>query len=230
MIIKLDNISELEAFLDGKKGIIFDMDGTILDSMRMWGTLDVQYLNELGIEPDDKFHDEVRTMTMLMAAEYIHDRYQIQYEPDEIVRQFKAHIDDYYKNILQLKPGVMELIQKLSSRGIHMMVATANEYDMCEAALERNGIMQYMDGLITCTMAGAGKERPDIYIKACEMMKISIEDSVVFEDSLFAIRTAQQAGFTVIAVYDETAADCWDEICNITEYQVVFEECQEKKS
>ena len=223
MINVSKNIEGLEAVLSGKKGIIFDMDGTLLDSMEMWGTLDIKYMNDLGIEPDEQFHNDVRTMTLLMAAEYMHDRYNVPYEPEEIVEQFKALIDDYYKNTLQLKTGAYELVRELHERGVHMMVATANEYDMSMAALERTGIAQYMDGLITCTMAGAGKDKPDIYLKACEDMNISVAECLVFEDSLFAIKTARDAGFAVVGVYDESAKEFWDEICENTDCQVVFE-------
>lgn len=216
-------LSKIEPVLSGKKGIIFDMDGTLLDSMEMWGNLDIKYLEGLGVTPDADFHRTVSTMTLVMAAEYIREKYNVVYTADEIIRQIMEIAGEYYRNKLVLKPCVSGLIKEFYSRGIKMVVATANEYELGMAALERNEISAYMEGLVTCTMAGASKERPDIYIKACELMELKCDECVVFEDSLFAIKTARNAGFDVIGVYDEAEKCNWKEICEITDSQVVFE-------
>lgn len=221
---KISNIlMKTDKVLKGKKGIIFDMDGTLIDSMKMWSTLDVEFMEGLGIKLDDNFHRAVSTMTLVMAAEYIHDKYKVEYTVDEIVNQFMSLAEEHYKYRLTLKSGVMELVETLHSKGVKMVVATANEYELSMAALERNNIYTYMDGLITCTMAGASKESPAVYLKACEMVGLKYEECAVFEDSLFAIKTAKRAGFDVVGVYDEAEKCNWKEICEITDCQVVFE-------
>lgn len=221
---KIKNIlTKIEPALSGKKGVIFDMDGTLLDSMEMWGNLDIKYLEELGVKPDADFHRTVSTMTLVMAAEYIREKYDVAYTVEEIISQIMEIAGEYYRNTLVLKPGVREFIEELYAKGIKMMVATANEYELGMAALERNEISSYMEGLITCTMAGASKEKPDIYIKACERMGLKCNECVVFEDSLFAIKTAKRAEFDVVGVYDDAENCNWKEICEITDGQVVFE-------
>lgn len=214
---------ELKALLEGKRGVIFDMDGTLLDSMEMWGTLDIQYMNGLGITPEPDFHRTVSKMTLPMAAEYICGKYQIPYTPEEVTGQFTELVDEYYRYRLPVKKGIPGLVRAIANEKIRMAVATANEYDVSIAALERNGMMEYMTGLVTCTMAGASKESPAVYLKACEMLDVHVEECVVFEDSLYAIETAKHAGFTVVGVYDDAEKENWDKICEVTDGQVVLD-------
>lgn len=218
-IMKKNKIPNL---MQEKKGAIFDMDGTLLDSMVMWSNFDIEFMKRFGLELDEEFHESVRTMTLLEAAEYIYTRYKVCNSPEEIVEQFTNMIEYHYKNTLALKPGAFELVKEMKNQGISIVIATANEYGMCKAAIDRNGLSDYIDGIITCTMVGVGKEKPDVYIKAAEMMGLSVDDCVVFEDSLFAIKTAKNAGFTVVGVYDSTVDNMWNEICKETECQVVF--------
>lgn len=214
--------NDLLALFTNHSGAIFDMDGTLLDSMSMWHTLDVQYLRQYGYEPEPEFQQIVATMTLDVAAAYMSEHYRLPRTPKQVAEEFMALVDDYYRNRLLLKPGMLELLEGLRERGVSIMVATANEYDMTYAALKRTGALQYIEGLVTCTMAGAGKESPAVYYMACEQMNKKVTDCIVFEDSLFAIKTASQNGFEVVAVYDDVAKDCWDEICKNTKCQVVF--------
>ncbi|MDD6328395.1 MAG: HAD family phosphatase [Lachnospiraceae bacterium] len=208
--------------LQDKKGIIFDMDGTLLDSMTMWHVLDIQYLNRFGIVPESDFQQTVATMTLSVAAEYMCEHFDLPRSPKQIEDDFCQMVREQYKNILQLKPGALSLIQKLHAKGFLMMVATANEYEIVHPALLRTGVWEYIYGLVTCTMAGENKESPAVYQLACDEMGLGRSECVVFEDSLFAIKTAKNAGFSVVAVYDDASKDCWNEIKKITNCQVVF--------
>ncbi|MGN0151095.1 MAG: HAD family hydrolase [Wujia sp.] len=215
---------QIASVLYGKQGAIFDMDGTMLDSMDMWETLDIQYMNSLGIDPGPDFHRTVSKMTLPMASEYICGQYNVPYTPEEVAAQFTELIDGYYRYRLPVKKKIPELVKTMHDHGIRMAVATANEYEMSKIALERNHIMKYMSGLVTCTQAGAGKESPAVYLKACEILRVQVENCVIFEDSLYAVQTAKQAGFAVIGVYDSAEKENWDKICEITDGQVVLDE------
>lgn len=215
-------LSELEPIIKDKKGLIFDIDGTLLDSMPMWARLDIEYLESLGIKPEPNFHNKVKMMTMLDASRYIKNCFNVDKEPEIIADEIQQIAIKYYEDELLIKNNSRELLQILKSRGYKMYVATANEYDMCSAALRRNQVMDLFDGLVTCSMTGYSKERPDVYLLACEKMGLAVSDTVVFEDSCFAINTALKAGFTVVGVYDKAEEENWDTICKITDCQVVF--------
>lgn len=216
-------LDKLESVLEGKKGIIFDMDGTLIDSMSMWEKLDIEYLNNIGIIPEPNFHDIMRTLTIPLAAEYVCKNYNTDKTPDEIEKGFKELAGVYYRDIIPLKPGVYELVKHLNKMGYKLSVATANDILMSEACLKRLGIYEDMTTLVNCDMVGATKEKPDVFNLACERMGTLISESVVFEDSLHAMQTAALAGYTVVGVYEETQKDKWNEICDITDCQVVFE-------
>lgn len=215
----LDTINPI---IHGKKTLIFDVDGTLLDSMPMWARLDIDYLEGMGYHPEPDFCTKVKMMTISDASVFIKDYFGVEKNPEQITKEIMDIAYSHYENDLILKPGAKELIKTLKAMGYHIVVATANEYDMVKKCLERNGIMQYMDGLVTCTMVGCSKQKPDVYLKACEISGATVEESVVFEDSSFAINTAINAGFDVVGVYDATEEDKWDIICELTKCQVVF--------
>ena len=215
-------LKDLEPIIKDKKGLIFDVDGTLLDSMSMWKRLDIEYLATLGITPEPDFHNKVKMMTIFDASVYIKNLFNLEKEPEIIAKEIEDIAHSYYENTLLIKKGSFELLHELKNRGYKMVVATANEYDMCKNALVRNNIMDLFEALVNCSMVGCSKERPDVYLLACDKMGLSMEDCVVFEDSSFAINTAKKAGFTVVGVYDESENANWDNICKITEGQVVF--------
>lgn len=215
-------LKNLEPIIKDKKGLIFDVDGTLLDSMPMWKRLDVEYLSSLGLIPEPDFQNKVKMMTMLDAARYINNYFGLDKEPEVIAKEIQDIAYSYYENELLIKPGAFELLAELKKSGYKMVVGTANEYDMCKSALVRNNVMDFFEDLVTCSMVGCSKERPDVYLLACEKMGLSMEDCVIFEDSYFAINTATKAGFSVIGVYDDTEEENWENICKITDSQVVF--------
>lgn len=216
-------IEKIKPILKEKKAVIFDMDGTLIDSMPMWSSLDVKYMNSIGIEPRPDFHEKVRTLTISLAAEYIHEAYNTSQTPAEIEAEFKEMAYHYYSDTIPLKPGVFELVKQLAKAGYKLSVATANDISMTAACLKRLGIYEDFSAVVNCDMAGATKAKPDVFDLACERMKVSREDCVIFEDSLYAIKTAVEAGYSVIGVYEASQSDKWDEICGLTECQVVFE-------
>lgn len=213
---------KLMPLLRGKKGVLFDMDGTLIDSMPMWRMLDVEYIGRYGIQPDMEFHHQVATMTLIQAAHFIKERFDIPKSAEEIFDDFQNMVTTEYRDTIPLKPYAYELVKWMKRDGYKVAVATANEINLSEMVLKRTGLMEDVDTIVSCTMAGASKESPAVYELACANMKIAPADCVIFEDSLRAMYTAKKAGFVTVAVYDEVAKDSWDEICRITDEQVVL--------
>ena len=191
---------------------IFDLDGTLLDSMPVWENIAVDYLSSVDIQPKENVQEAVRSMSIQQACEHFCAEYGLKLTPEEINAGINRLIEDFYLNRVSLKPGVKEALESLRRRGVRMCVATATDRYLVEGALTHTGILPYFDFIITCTEAGAGKDRPDIFLKALDRLGASLDDTVIFEDARYAVRTAKAAGFTVVALYDEAAKEHQAEI------------------
>lgn len=194
------------------KGAIFDVDGTLLDSMEIWEDVGVRYLNSIGIEAEPDLGTVLFTMSIQEGAAYVKEHYHLSQEPEEIVQGVLDIISNYYKKTALLKSGAKELLEKLDKHNIPMTVASSNNKKEIEMAFERLGIAKYFDRIFTCEEVGAGKTKPDIYLRAAEYLGTRPEETVVFEDVIHAIRTAKQAGFQVVGIYDETSKDDQEEV------------------
>ena len=187
------------------RGIIFDMDGTLLDSMGNWrkiGTICLQYFGKSTQDPD--FDRSVFRMSEEEVLQ-LFAQYGITFESRrEYVDAYYQAIKPYYETVQPI-PGVRDFLEQQKAKGIKMCVATATRSDVSRPVLERLGLMQYFDFLLCCSDVGAGKDKPDIYLKAAEKMELSVSETIVFEDSAHCIRTAKQAGFYVIGVPDPSA-------------------------
>ncbi len=184
------------------KGAIFDLDGTLLDSMSIWRNMAVDYLRSQNVEPREDLFDAVRVMSLADTAVYFREEYGIMKTGKQMMAEINANVEHFYNNVAQKKEFVIDLLDILKERGVKMCVATATDRHLVEPAMRRNGLDKYIDKIFTCTEAGAGKDAPDIFFTALEYLGTAKEETYVFEDSLFAIKSAKKAGFPIIGVYD----------------------------
>ena len=188
------------------KGAIFDLDGTLLDSMPLWDGLGAVYLRAKSLVPEPGLTEALAPLSLPQAARYLKDGYALRESPDEIMRQLNALIEDSYRHTLALKASAEPFLCRLRRENVRMCVATATDRPLVEAALNRLKIADYFCGIVTCEEAGAGKDRPDVYLKALSLLGTGLSQAVVFEDAPHAVETAKAAGFRVAAVFDESAA------------------------
>lgn len=184
------------------KGVIFDMDGTLLDSMPLWENLGERYLRSQGRTPVDNLHQIIRDMSLLEAAEYFRREYALSLSTEEIIRGVNEMIAEQYRFCLELKPGASAFLEHLLKCGVKMCLATATDAELAEAALKRNHVLQCFCKILTCGQVGAGKDKPIIYERAREALKTPKAETLVFEDALYAVKTAKAAGFLVAGIYD----------------------------
>lgn len=200
------------------KGAIFDLDGTLLDSMHIWDTIAEDYLLSQGILPDSNLREAVRVMSIQQVCEHFCNVYGLPLTQQEIADGINKMIEDFYFNHAQLKDGAVEMLERLKNHGTRMCVATATDRYLVEAALNRTGIADYFGRIFTCTESGAGKDQPDIFDQALDFLGTAKNETIIFEDSLYAIKTAKAHGFIVAAFYDAVSHHQQKEIKSLADY------------
>ena len=175
------------------QGAIFDVDGTLLDSMGYWEHLGDEYLLSRQLQPPENLANLLASMTLLEAAEYFKKHYGITDEAEEMIKDFDQLMAG--QQDIPEKEGVRQVLEELKEREIPMYIATATQRPLVEAALVRTGLNGYFQGMITCQEAGKSKRDPLIYQIAREKLGTDKEKTAVFEDAVFAARTAKKEGF-----------------------------------
>ena len=201
------------------KGAIFDFDGTLVDSMFIWDTIGEDYLRSLGKEPHEDLKETFMTLTLEEAAEYYRTHYGVTLSVKEIVDGVNAMVEGIYRTRVALKQGVADFLAQLKENGTRMCIATATDRYLVEETLDRLGILQYFSEIFTCAEVGYGKDKPIIYRKALELLDTAKNETYVFEDSLFALKTAKADGFTTVGVYDRHE-NRQDNLKNLADYYI----------
>ncbi len=181
---------------EGIKGVIFDVDGVLLDSMEIWTDLGARYLMSLGREPEEGLAEILFSMSMEQGAEYLKEHYSLDLTPDMITDGLRDMLRDFYFYEVGAKPGAAALMK------LRMTAATSSPEEHVRRALERNGLLGYLDRIFTVAELGVSKHSPDIFDAAARSMGTARDETLVFEDSLYALRTAAKAGFHTAGVFD----------------------------
>lgn len=189
-------------------GAIFDMDGTLTDSMPVWRTIGSTYLKRRGISPREDIDRRFCSMSVFEAVRIFQSEYGLSEPEDKLCSDITDMIYDIYENDVLLKNGAKEILCEFYEKGIPACVATATDRPMVEAVFKRCGIFKYVKEIFTCREIGVGKKKPDIYLAASRAMKTRPKHTAVFEDATHAAETAKRAGFYVVGLYDE--ASCCD--------------------
>ena len=196
-----------------KKFAIFDMDGTLIDSMGYWQRLGVEYLRGKGVEGDlTDVLERIKPMTMTESAALFSAEFGLAGTPAELAAEMNGIMETHYRADIPLKPGVAAYLDNLRADGAHLCVASATAPDLMEACLTRLGVRGHFDFLLSCEEVGAGKDRPDVFLAAADRLGAQPGEAAVYEDALYAARTAKQAGFYTVGVYDPSGEAHWDEM------------------
>ncbi len=200
------------------KFAIFDMDGTLTDSMGFWNQLAEEYITSLGFQYSSQVMDATAHLTVLDSAALFVQHYGLPKTPEQVAADMNALMEQHYRTDVPLKPGAGSVLARLQAAGWRMCVASSTSPHLLDICLRRLGLRDFFQFLISAEEVGAGKDRPDVYLEAARRMGSRPENTVVFEDVIFAARTAKAAGFTVAAIYDESSKHDQEELQKTADY------------
>lgn len=214
----------------GKKtvdAVIFDLDGTLLDSLSAWEHSGSNFLRTQGITPPPGLDEELVALSLMDGARLLKERFNLPQTPEEILRLTLQPIRARYYRDLEPKPGVPELLRFLKTQGVKLCVATASDRELAQAALERTGLIELFDFIITCDEVGTGKRDPAVYEAALKRLGTDKSRTLVAEDALYALQTAKRAGFLTAGILDSHAAADQPALRRLADYYISsFKTCR----
>jgi len=189
------------------KGAIFDMDGTLIDSLMIWEVIwdkfGELFLGGNLFRPSPEDDKAVRTMTLKDAMYYLHSVYNIGKDGQQLLDAANETMINFYSSEVKLKEGVLNFLEYCKGKGIKMCIASATERSLIKIAAEHCKIDKYFSDIISCADIGKGKDKPDVYIKALERLNTRAEETCIFEDSHIAINTADKLKMKTVGIYDK---------------------------
>ena len=199
------------------KGYIFDLDGTLFDSLDVWEQIDREFLEKRNIPVPSDYIDAVSSMTFAESAEYTIKRFGLSDSPQSLMQEWNDMAVHAYQHTVQLKAYVQEYLNILRNRGAKLAVATCLFPALYQALLRKHGIYDLFHVICDSEEAGCGKSQPDMFLLAAKKLNLPPDNCIVFEDILSAVQSAKKAGMTVYGVYDKTSENEWEEIKKIAD-------------
>lgn len=209
-----------ENWLKNIEGAVFDLDGTLLDSSWVWEKVDEKFLGDRGFQVPYDYVDEISPLGAERAAVYTIERFGLNEDKDDIVREWIEMAKKEYATEVVCKPYAKEFLEELHKLNIKMAVATSSDRELFMKTLEREGILKYFQKIVTVDEVERGKGYPDIYEEAARRIKVNPHKCLVFEDILAGVTGASLGEFNVVAVFDEKSKHNWEKIKSISKYSI----------
>lgn len=210
--------------ITNKKAVIFDLDGSLVDSMWIWREIDIEYMNRHGYattrEELDAFQAEIEGMSFRETAEWVSSHYDIPRTVEEMMDDWNNMAWDKYEKEVPLKEGVRGFIEDCKKHGIKLGIASSNSRELVENVLNVHGILDYFECIKTGSDGLKGKPAPDIYLTVADLLQVSPADCLVFEDVIKGIQAGKNAGMQVCAVEDAYSAIHREEKKKLADYYI----------
>lgn len=200
------------------EAVIFDLDGTLVDSMWLWRQIDIDYLGRFGIELPENLQSCIEGMSFSETAVYFKERFSLPDSLDKIKADWNEMAFDYYKTKVNLKPGAEEFLYYLKNNGIKTGIATSNSKELLMTVLEALEITDLFDCVHVSCEVKSGKPSPDIYLLVADDLNIAPRNCLVFEDISQGVMAGKNAGMKVCGVDDEYARKRCDNVRELSNY------------
>ena len=206
--------------LQNKKAVIFDLDGTLVDSMWMWKAIDIEYLGKFGIDLPPTLQKDIEGMSFSETAVYFKETFQIPDTLEEIKATWNRMAYDKYTKEVSLKNGAKEFLIYCKKNGIKLGIATSNSRELVEATLGALEVRDYFGCVMTSCDVAKGKPAPDVYLETAKILEVKPAECLVFEDIIMGIMAGKNAGMEVCAVEDDFSMNQMEEKKRLADYYI----------
>lgn len=185
------------------KAAVFDMDGTLLDTMYIWRHLAPEYLRKHNVTPPPELEAKMTIMGMAQAANFLISEFGIKESAEALHNEMVEILADYYRHHSVFKPGTEEFLQKLQAKNVPTIILSATPLELVQIAMEKLDAAKYFShGLLSCSTIKCAKNKPEAFFIAAETLGTPPEDTIIFEDAWYAASTAKAAGFPLCVMHD----------------------------
>ena len=206
--------------LDGIEAVLFDLDGTLVDSLWVWHEIDIEYLGRFGLTLPAGLQEDIGGMSFTETALYVKERFQIPDCVEKIKEDWNQMAWEKYTHQVPLKKGVSDFLALCRERGIRLGIATSNSRELVENILKTHGLEGYFDCIVTGCEVDKGKPSPDVYLEAARRCGVSPHVCLVFEDIVPGILAGKAAGMRVCAVEDTYSVEQREEKQRLSDYYI----------
>lgn len=206
--------------LSNKQAVIFDLDGTLVDSMWMWKSIDIEYLGKHGVQMPQDLQKNISGMSFSETARYFKEEFRLSDSIDEIKQAWNDMAMYKYTHEVEPKVGVISFLQHLKNNGIRTGIATSNSVELVTAVLDTLQMREYFDEVHTSCEVEHGKPEPDIYLYVADCLGVDPKHCLVFEDISQGILAGKAAGMEVCAIEDDFSAEEREEKKKLADYYI----------
>ncbi|WP_277220813.1 HAD family hydrolase [Peptoniphilus vaginalis] len=200
------------------KAIIFDLDGTLVDSMGYWRSVSRDFMKTKGIDIEDEVQHKMTTMNLDASLKYMKDFYKLEESFEDLLRDFSRTVEDFYTNKVEMKDKCLETLKYFKDRGMKVVIGTSTAAHFANIVIEKYGIDKFIDGLYTADSVGHLKGEEEFYLSIADDLGEVPEEIFLVDDSYLALRTARRAGLIGVGIYDENSKDTWATIVDENKY------------
>lgn len=206
--------------IDNIKAALFDLDGTLVDSMWIWKSIDIEFLGKYNIDLPDELQKEIEGMSFTETAVYFKNRFELKESLEEIKSIWNQMAYDKYSTQVPMKKGALSFLEYLKSNGIKLGIATSNSAELVTAVIKAHRLDNIFDSIRTACEVNAGKPSPDIYLQVARDLGVTPEECLVFEDIPMGILAGKNANMKVCTIFDDFSKDAEEEKRSLADYYI----------